>query len=201
MKCIAGFLFGFLFLLNSCGENKKPSNDIEKINFSVDSSLLGEKVVLNDLNFSYNAPKNWIIFDSAAVNQLIKIPIEQSKNDISKIIKPINYFVDSITKSILITSMIFDKDKKNKKQFISNYKNHINTVSKDSKVMVNEFMKDNFHIVQFLIQNNDFVNFKLVMFINSNIIQQDFYIPPKEYNMEIAKVIESSIGSMNIINN
>lgn len=188
-----------IILLNFCGKDKSPSI-IEEIRFNVDSTLLNEKFILKDVNISINPPKNWKAIDSDSIKMLTKSLKFQGKHS-TIILDPKNIYIDSITQSIMIISLVNSEINNEKKDLISQYIKEIKNNTAGSKIMINEFMKDSFHITQFLIQNIDYINFKLVVYYKKSVIQLDYFIPPKEYNTEIAKTIESSIGSMNVFNN
>jgi hypothetical protein len=62
-----------------------------------------------------------------------------------------------------------------------------------------EFTKDNLKFVQFLIQKENLITFKLLFQNSQNELIQFDYIVPKENYVSEVKSIESSIGSIKII--
>jgi|GEM_PF-3614628 len=201
MKNILVVLISILLILffNFCAESEK-TNNIEEIFFSVDSSKLGEKINVSNLNISINPPKKWELMNYDSTLVILNSVKSQLENKVL-LLELQRLFIDSTTNSIMILSKLLDKSHVGKKQFIELYTQQIKKIEEGSQLMINDFIKGEFDVTQFLIRNKNYINFKLVAFNKKNILQLDFYVPPKEYNIEIAKAIESSIGSLNLLNN
>ena len=185
-----------LFLL-SCSEEKAP---VTELSFNVDSTLLAPENKFDSLGFRFNPPKNFDpISDSLFTeiqNNLLKM--EEESGEFSLDI--INIFLHDSTKSFCSISQLQIKDSEGSlNSSMPQYRNYLEKELSGLSVTMADFMKDNIHMYQFLIQGPDRIQFKLdFMTIKDIIIQIDFVVPKNDYE-KMVQSIESSIGSINLL--
>ena len=187
-----------LFLL-SCSEEKTP---VTELSFNVDSTLLAPENKFDSLGFRFNPPKNFDpISDSLFTeiqNNLLKM--EEESGEFSLDI--INIFLHDSTKSFCSISQLQIKDSEGSlNSSMPQYRNYLEKKLSGLSVTMADFMKDNIHMYQFLIQGPDRIQFKLdFMTIKNIIIQIDYVVPKNDYE-KMVQSIESSIGSINLLIN
>ena len=187
-----------LFLL-SCSEEKTP---VTELSFNVDSTLLAPENKFDSLGFRFNPPKNFDpISDSLFTeiqNNLLKM--EEEGGEFSLDI--INIFLHDSTKSFCSISRLQIKDSEGSlNSSMPKYRNYLEKKLSGLSVTMADFMKDNIHMYQFLIQGPDRIQFKLdFMTIKNIIIQIDYVVPKNDYE-KMVQSIESSIGSINLLIN
>ena len=187
-----------LFLL-SCSEEKTP---VTELSFNVDSTLLAPENKFDSLGFRFNPPKNFDpISDSLFTeiqNNLLKM--EEESGEFSLDI--INIFLHDSTKSFCSISRLQIKDSEGSlNSSMPQYRNYLEKKLSGLSVTMADFMKDNIHMYQFLIQGPDRIQFKLdFMTIKNIIIQIDYVVPKNDYE-KMVQSIESSIGSINLLIN
>ena len=188
-----------LLFLFSCSEEKTP---VTELSFNVDSTLLAPENKFDSLGFRFNPPKNFDpISDSLFTeiqNNLLKM--EEESGEFSLDI--INIFLHDSTKSFCSISQLQIKDSEGSlNSIMPQYRNYLEKKLSGLSVTMADFMKDNIHMYQFLIQGPDRIQFKLdFMTIKDIIIQIDFVVPKNDYE-KMVQSIESSIGSINLLIN
>ena len=185
-----------LFLL-SCSEEKTP---VTELSFNVDSTLLAPENKFDSLGFRFNPPKNFDpISDSLFTeiqNNLLKMEAESGEFSLDII----NIFLHDSTKSFCSISQLQIKDSEGSlNSSMPQYRNYLEKKLSGLSVTMADFMKDNIHMYQFLIQGPDRIQFKLdFMTIKDIIIQIDFVVPKNDYE-KMVQSIESSIGSIKLL--
>ena len=188
-----------LMFLLSCSEEKAP---VTELSFNVDSTLLAPENKFDSLGFRFNPPKNFDpISDSLFTeiqNNLLKM--EEESGEFSLDI--INIFLHDSTKSFCSISQLQIKDSEGSlNSSMPQYRNYLEKKLSGLSVTMADFMKDNIHMYQFLIQGPDRIQFKLdFMTIKDIIIQIDYVVPKNDYE-KMVQSIESSIGSINLLIN
>ena len=186
-----------LLFLFSCSEEKTP---VTELSFNVDSTLLAPENKFDSLGFRFNPPKNFDpISDSLFTeiqNNLLKM--EEESGEFSLDI--INIFLHDSTKSFCSISQLQIKDSEGSlNSSMPQYRNYLEKKLSGLSVTMADFMKDNIHMYQFLIQGPDRIQFKLdFMTIKNIIIQIDYVVPKNDYE-KMVQSIESSIGSINLL--
>jgi hypothetical protein len=186
-----------LLFLFSCSEEKTP---VTELSFNVDSTLLAPENKFDSLGFRFNPPKNFDpISDSLFTeiqNNLLKMEEESGKFSLDII----NIFLHDSTKSFCSISRLQIKDSEGSlNSIMPQYRNYLEKKLSGLSVTMADFMKDNIHMYQFLIQGPDRIQFKLdFMTIKNIIIQIDYVVPKNDYEKMIQS-IESSIGSIKLI--
>jgi hypothetical protein len=168
----------------------------------VDSTLLAPENKFDSLGFRFNPPKNFDpISDSLFTeiqNNLLKM--EEESGEFSLDI--INIFLHDSTKSFCSISQLQIKDSEGSlNSSMPQYRNYLEKELSGLSVTMADFMKDNIHMYQFLIQGPDRIQFKLDFITIKNIIIQIDYVVPKNDYEKMVQSIESSIGSINLLIN
>ena len=186
-----------LLFLFSCSEEKTP---VTELSFNVDSTLLAPENKFDSLGFRFNPPKNFDpISDSLFTeiqNNLLKMEEENAKFSLDII----NIFLHDSTKSFCSISRLQIKDSEGSlNSSMPQYRNYLEKKLSGLSVTMADFMKDNIHMYQFLIQGPDRIQFKLdFMTIKNIIIQIDYVVPKNDYE-KMVQSIESSIGSIKLL--
>lgn len=185
-------LFVLVYAFISCQQREKPIVKDEII-FDVDSNLIGNVQEFPEIGIKLSAPKNWNRVDLKPVENLLK-NFEESKRSDGDTLSVLGIFADTITKCQLIVSLV--KTQKDFNNFISNLDSTFSR-SQLFKFQRGNFQKGVFKITQYLLQSDRLVVFRLFSQAkNQKIFQIDYVIPKTNYSKEIAKAVESSIGSL-----
>lgn len=184
-------LFAIVLSVFSCNGRKSEGRLIEEMRFNVSDSLLNDEYLILDKFIKFRNPVGWtenfrLINDlQRNLNKSNPYPISLQR-----------CFVDSITNAVLLVSSI---DAMNEDYYTS-------MISNSSSSEQTEFMNfcsyysNGVKIDQFFSRDNNTVNIKLIIFnVNNSKIQLDYILPVNEYQLESRKV-ESSIGSITLIN-
>lgn len=183
-------------LLLFCSKSDRlPSEKVTELAFEVDSIKLELASVDQNLGIQFNSPKGWTLIPQ----KLFEAFSQQDSTIFLKgsdfALAPISIFLNQDSKSLLyISQMRGIQDSVS----IDGYKNLIQ--GKFSPTKAGDFLKDNILFTQYLIQNESRVNFKLLFFNSKNQLIQFDYIIPKDVYLSELKAIESSIGSIKLIN-
>lgn len=190
------FIISALILLCYCSKQEDESaQQANELMFVVDSTKLELSTHLADLGIVFNSPKNWEPIADDLFKELSSKTSIANFTDSVFSCKPISIFLNPDNNSMLfITSVQGISDTSS---FVK-YKNLLH--EKLSPRKTGDFLKDQVTFSQFLIQNDQYINFKL-LFQNSRhqFIQFDYIIPTNSYVSEL-KAIEASIGSIKLIN-
>lgn len=199
MSGIKKFLIVFVFILSffCSNQEKNSSQDVSELDFDVDSTKLEPTIQNKDLCIQFSSPKGWTLISQDIFEEFSK------RNQIAHIensgfsFKPISIFLNQESESLLYVSLIHGLEDTSTAKLIEKYKGVI--ITNFTPFKSGDFLKDNILFVQFLIQDEERVNFKLLFINNKNqLIQFDYIIPNKSYLSEL-KAIESSIGSIQLI--
>jgi hypothetical protein len=182
------------FLLFCSKPDKTPSPEVAELTFEVDSTKLELPNQDQDLGIQFNAPKGWILTPKTLLeafsNRDSSIFLEEADFKIT----PISICLNQETRCLLYISKIHGiQDSAS----VDKYKDLIQRIFSPTKV--GDFLKDNIRFTQYLIQDERRVNFKLLFFNSKNQLIQFDYIVPKDVYLSELKAIESSIGSIKLI--
>lgn len=189
--------FILLLLLTSACETKTKLNDTtpNEIHFTVNPSLLGNKIVHDEYLFEFYVPKLLVV----------------QENDFSKIEQQLNSVLhDGIELSLLYVWT--DSVKENSlsvSRIILNDEILIDPIDYYSEVIGNtdlfksaskaKFLKDGLLISQFITNHNHHIIIKIIFQPKENyLIQFDYIFNEENYKQEV-RSIESSIGSIKIL--
>jgi hypothetical protein len=190
-KSLTTFLF---LLLCFCSKQNKTPEKIAELTFEIDSTKLELTTSDQNLGIQFNAPKGWTPVPPAMLEQFNQQDSAVFLEGSSFVIQPISIFLNNVDKSLLYVSKI-----QNAQDSISidGYKQSIQKHLVPTKM--GDFRKDGIIFTQFLIQDENRVNFKLLFFNSKNQLIQFDYIVPKDVYLAELKAIESSIGSLKLI--
>ncbi len=182
-----------------CSEKKdNQSIDNNQIKFEIDSSLIGERVVFKSLGLEICPPKQWEKFDLTKYSDIFKnFTVVDSVNKIQKLI---HIFSDTMAKSFMFISEIVFRNSPHKntlKEIYEDLQSSIQKLSKSYTVQIANLRKDNIELIQVLAFNNQFVNFRFFGITSHNkVFQIDYFIPKNYYTEQVARAIESSLGTL-----
>ena len=197
MSIISKFLIITLisFLLFCSKQNKTSSPEVTELAFEVDSTRL--ELTRHDqyLGIQFNSPKGWTLTPKTLFEAFSKQESSTFLEGSDFKISPISIFLNQEKKSILYISQMHGFQDSTS---VDKYKDLIQRIFSPNKV--GDFFKDNILFTQYLIQDENRVNFKLLFFNSKNQLIQFDYIVPNNFYISELKAIESSIGSIHLIN-
>lgn len=178
-------LLFFITVISAC---TKPSEQQSKneIEFNVDQALLGEQYVDSLSGFYFSVPKNW--------KSVLAISNASDSIAVSKSIRKI--FIDSAANASLIITSMKGVDIEQAYKIFNSPDSTFNSARVWTSISKAEFLLGGITVHQYLIQNQEIVNFKLILVRGvKDIIQLDYLTQRDLYANQI-KNIESSIGSI-----
>jgi hypothetical protein len=185
-----------LAFLSSCGQRGSTSQMME-LEFEVDTTLIARQVIIDTaLSIVFQPPKKWVssAFDAPEVEGVFPDQFFEIRH---LFINPDD------SSSMLITRMKgFTHE-----QLVMLRVDHQRILGQNnlwSDIRHATFRFNDFVADQFLMQNNDMVNFKLILtsddpVFGDEIISLDYFLPRSHYVQNI-KSVESSIGSLLLFN-
>lgn len=183
-----------------CDKNDKPSEQVPELVFNVDKNLVEENSTNNLLRFSINSPKNWLKVTNENLEE-VRIAVEElfSFEEIF-IYKLSSMYLNEESSSMMLVGEFLKSDTLDFNSTIKFYEIELKKNNR-SEITSTLFYKDKILISQLLIRAENKINFRL-FFENENkkMIQVDYISMEKQYPNEI-KPIESSIGSIQLLNN
>ena len=187
-------LFIFSFLIITCNDSQEKPAELQELEFSIDASLISVSIADSVYLIRFSPPVNW---------QLIPLDILKglAKEHGEIRIVPLYIFGNAEQFSALNVSKIeFSDTTIQDKTKFELYEKIIKEAFSDQLIKQGNFKKDGIIIHQFLIKSDKMINFKLI-FKNSKgeYIQFD-YSSQNEHYPKVLKAIESSIGSIKLIN-
>ncbi|MCI0495274.1 hypothetical protein L0Z72_09735 [candidate division KSB1 bacterium] len=185
----------FIIMLFCAKQEKETVQREDELAFEVDTAKLELSTRLMDWGIELNSPKDWKPIDEKLFNQLSDKAATVNLSDSTFSCQPNAIFFNQNDKSTLFISAVSGVDDTSS---FAQYKNLIQEKLAPRKA--GDFLKNQISFSQFLIQDELHVNFKL-LFQNKRLqlIQFDYIIPIHSYVSEL-KAIESSIGSIHLIN-
>ena len=181
------YCFIVCLVIVSC-KNETTKNTI---NFDVNKELLFpvSQSITNDLHF--NIPVNFTKINITSLENLKNVGLDSISN-----LPLLNhrFYFNEKDKSIIITSVV---DKLYNKEFILaetlKYSKNKKLWEKESST---EYVNNELSFNQFLLQNKDYIVFKLLVEKDKRTSELNYIISKRNYTEDIAKKIESSIGSI-----
>ena len=170
-----------VFFFSACESVEHKKEDT--IFFNQDLELLSAPDSINDAKIVIAPPKNWKIPDSSLISTISSKLDQVRDSSINYRYSLLKIFLDSTSSSILSVGLI--EQNQSKASVAVNKTEYVSMVEKSflsKNVKRGFFVKDNIEIVQFLIQEVDFITFKLI-FLNhrNNIVQIDYILNSKKY--------------------
>ena len=189
------FFFLILVILISC-HKEPPAESRKEMIFQVDSTLIADCRVLDDIGLSFHPPEGWALLTGDAMEAVR----EQTREDDPSVpfsVVPEIIFNDESSMSILSVSRIVMKDDiPGSKEFKNRYHDFIQRLEKSAHIQEDTFLMNGIPVTQYLIQDEFKVVFKfLLKNIGDNWVQFDYIVLRDTYSDEV-KAIESSVGSI-----
>lgn len=181
-----------VFLAFSCSP-KQSKTKITEMQFVVDSLLIEKKEIDKQLQISYNPPKGWKQNDSL----FNKIKSTINKNDLAYPIKIKKLFWNEASQSVMTIGVLNNISAEKLNHILSNYEEFFNPQKQWKSIKKAEFIYKNFWVNQFLLQNKNIINFKLIFQTQAKDFFEVNYVIPSSQYKKIMKNVESSIGSFN----
>jgi hypothetical protein len=189
-------LFPLLFL--ACG-SKDDAHEIPEMEFFVNSELLGTSVRDSLLNVTFNPPLQWEpLRDDLFAEATRQLLSEQSDSDTISVTPEYIFLDDKQGSSLIVSTVQFRTGlaSDNIGGYHASLKEHFG----NEGVLYTVYVKDGIYFHQYLLQNHEMINFKLMTHETDNtMLQWDYVVPRYAYTIEV-RAIESSIGSIKRIN-
>jgi hypothetical protein len=186
-----------IFFFACSGERERQEKAVIEMQFEVDQALLGSRVAADTHGVQFHPPFGWDQVSPDVIDEAYRmtVPDEEVQNTFD--IRPEYIFLNQQNGSSLIVSSVRISDPElDRERVLREFKNTLADRSDETSVRQTDFMKDGIHIHQFLIQSDEVVNFKFLMFTKTDALLQLDYVVPKNVYPAESKAIESSIGSI-----
>lgn len=185
-----------LFLSLACSKQESSDNR-DQMFFNVDTSLIQKEVAFSDIGIKIAAPKSWILLDSTKIPKINARSENAPPISVDSMVARAIY-LDTLTKSLMVVSKIITPKKF--EMLVRKYDTVMGKYYDSFTSQKASFKKGNMSITQYLLQNQQIVNFRFLGHTPSkSIFQIDFVIPKKIYSEEIAKAVESSLGTLDLV--
>ena len=180
-----------------CDSPNAKKQPYETLVFQVDESRLEPAVTDETLRIKIAAPKNWKKIDGAMLQQVT------SKLDTHRIqgmqMIPRWIFLNEDSRAMCVVSKLKDVEIAPDETLLETLTTASQSQFPKATVQQAVFIKDAFRIHQLMIIATDFVRIKLICDAPETLVfQVDYHIPKGVYQTEL-RSIESSIGSINLI--
>lgn len=170
-----------------------------QMQFDVNRELLGDSVRVAAGNIGFSPPKNWQPLPDNIFEEASRHITQFDAEDDNFSIIPVYIFLHQQNGSALVVSKIIPE---NGNTFtgepIHTFRSHVSDRFESEEIQEADFLKEDIHIYQYIIQKEDTVNFKLLFQNRDNKIFQFDYVVPHAVYLSESKAIESSIGSIHL---
>ena len=162
--------------------------------FHIDSSQLGSLFESESLGVALHPPKGWTVMGSDSREKLRRQLMAEQNDSEPLAINPVAIFMDTASGALLSVNHL-EVMSTDSSAFMS-YTQTLENAFPGQSVKKADFSKDGMPFIQYLIQGNKQIAFKLITTTgNKSNLQFDYIIPVHAYVDQI-KAIESSIGSI-----
>ncbi len=181
-----------------CDSPNAKKQPYETLVFNVDETQLEPPVVDTTLRIKIAAPKNWKKIDDSMLTQVINKLGTQLTLEEGQVV-PRWIFLNENSRSMCVVSELkgleIAPDETLIKTLTTTYQNQFPKATVRQAI----FMKDAFRIHQLMVVAADFVRIKLICDAPETLVfAVDYHIPKDVYQTKL-RAIESSIGSINLI--
>ena len=195
LKIVITQLLITIISISSCSSDQ--TNAIEVLQFQVDSTLLNPIFTDATLNMQFCPPKNWrqMPADSVALVRasLSNMNLPQEKLQVKEV------FLNTSQKSFAALSTFENGSDSLIQHMLTHYESIFNKNKTWNSVKKSSFKINDFTAHQFLLTNKDWVSFKLLFTKpNPTPFQIDYTMPFETYVSKV-KILESSIGSTQLL--
>ena len=202
MSLRLGLTGHFVFLIVFClyhfgcsgGENE---SEVPIMEFSLAPDQLGQPVLLAEEGIRFQAPAGWTQLKAGEVGRLnhgTDDTIDAGPD--SLLLRPMHIFMDDKTGSVLSVSYLRSEVDASFSEQMKRYGTTLAKRFPQDSVRQTQFMKDDLHMAQYLLQPQGLVNFKVVFEAKHGaLLQFDYVVPAVQYPEEV-RAVESSIASI-----
>lgn len=191
------FIFYIIVSQTGCSPDRdKKTAEPKEFTFKVDSLKLGAAVTDTLLNLRFNPPAGWNTAPKDTFNKIAASSGNQSRKA-EIILHPRHIFIDeNSTHMLSVTEVQFSSSERPFSEKAEIYRSYLSKKLKASNLKSGEFLKSGMHFIQFVIQQEEQMDIRL-LFENKNgkVVQFDYYAPLDHYESGLP-AIESSIGSI-----
>jgi len=190
-------LIGALSWLISCNQ-PQTSSGLQEMQFEVDTALLAENpVVDSSLGISFYTPKHWVKSEIGTL--ALPEEILQGQH-----LVPEHYYMHPIDSSTMLVATLKNLSNEQIAMMRVDFHKIFNSQGIWNDVQHASFTFNNLNADQFLMHNDKIINFKLLVSAkNAPANEERFsidYIIPRSHYEENIKSVESSIGSLLLLN-
>lgn len=196
---------GYIEILLRCGiilwgligcQNPNPSD--ESLVFHVDKTRLEPAITDSTLKIEIAAPKGWTVLDDATLAQVIDRLGDTLTQGLQ--MTPRWVFLNEETRAMCVVSRLEGVKATPDETLLQMLESAYRSQFPMGKVQRATFRKDAFRVHQLMVVATDFVLIKLICdSIESPVFGVDYVVTSDVYQQEL-RAIESSIGSLNLIN-
>lgn len=198
IRTLVFLVFTVFICCSGCGLNNESSKVITEAEFNVDSSLLNPLPTTDSiLNISIGIPRDWELMDDEFRSSLkSSLIISDYKNSELR-----NGYINRVDSSIMLLIDISGIDNSVFSSLKNNYVEVLNANGMWTDVQLQEFVYKSFRIEQYVLQNTQLLNFKLICYDRevpgaiSPKFELLYFLNRKDLANNI-KSVESSIGSI-----
>ena len=182
-----------------CDSPNAQKQPYETLVFKVDETRLEPTVTDTTLRIKIAAPKNWKKIDDSMLTQVInKLDTQLTAQELQTV--PRWIFFNQSSLAICIVSRLDDVNIVPDETLLKNLKTAYHDQFPNATVQQAVFIKDAFRIHQLMVITADFVLIKLICDAPETLVfQVDYRVSRDVYQTEL-QAIESSIGSINLVN-
>lgn len=189
MKKISQFsVFIFFIMLISCKPDVRNDEDMK---FNVVDSLIEQEINMKSLGIEFAPPVNF----RSDVSNLNVIQNQFRRLEAFKNLKVEDIFIDRSNSALMIISDISGIQDSIINDIVRNSDILFADTATKTKVLTDDYNYNGFKVHQVLIQNPQFVNFKLFYLEGTDKAFEVDFITPKATYQNITKAIESSLGT------
>jgi hypothetical protein len=182
-----------------CDSPNTKKQPYKTLVFNVDKTQLEPVITDTVLKIKIAAPRNWKMIDNSMFAQVVNKLDSQLTGDIKLV--PRWIFLNEGSRAMCVVSKLDSVDIALNETLLKMLTTAYRERFPNAKVEQTIFMKDTFRIHQLMVVAADFVLIKLICDApETHVFEVDYHIPRDVYQIEL-KAIESSIGSINLINN
>ena len=180
-----------------CDSPNAKKQPYEKLVFEVDETQLEPILTDTALKITIAAPKNWKKIDDSMLAQVVKELDTQLTPGLQLV--PRWIFLNEGSRAMCVVSKLDGVDIAPDDNLLKTLTTAYQNQFPNALVKQTIFMKDAFRVHQLMVITTDFVLIKLICDAPETLVfEVDYRIPRDVYQIEL-KAIESSIGSINLI--
>ncbi len=160
------------------------------MSFTVNDSLLSKRYVDTKLNLVFSPPKGFNEVEKSISNTKLLDSLSGLKLEHKKV------FFNKDDTALIVVSKV--NETLAVKQLVKKNRSYID--KKWNKPIFSEFYSNAIRFNQFILLDDKYVVFKLMIKPNKELVEINYIIPKNNYDEAFAKRIESSLGTINRVN-